>query len=106
MAYLTVGQIFGHGYRGIEIGPRCVAKQNGKLVKILGNSRDLMSENTSTRWLDIPSAARYLSASVKFIRCLIWNGEIQHIRAGKKFIVDVRELDSWAERQKVRYGRS
>jgi excisionase family DNA binding protein len=63
-----------------------------------------MTLNMTTRWLDIPAAAAYLSASIKFVRTLIWDGEIQHVRAGKKFIVDVRELDSWAERQKVRCG--
>jgi excisionase family DNA binding protein len=65
-----------------------------------------MVQNTPTRWLDIPSAAAYLSASVKFVRTLIWDGEIQHVRAGKKFIVDARELDAWCERQKTRCGNS
>ena len=64
-----------------------------------------MTENATTRWLDIPKAAAYLSASVKFVRTLIWDGKIQHVRAGKKFIVDVRELDAWAEREKVRCGQ-
>ena len=63
-----------------------------------------MIENRQIRWLDIPAAAAYLSASVKFVRTLIWDGEISHVKAGKRFIVDVRELDAWAERQKVRCG--
>jgi excisionase family DNA binding protein len=63
-----------------------------------------MDTNTQQRWLDIPGAAQHLSVAVKFIRNLIWAGEIAHVRAGKRFIVDARELDAWAERQKVRCG--
>ena len=67
---------------------------------------DLMNENATTRWLDIPAAAAHMHVAVKFVRNLIWDGEISHVRAGRRFIVDVRELDGWAERNKQRFGRT
>jgi excisionase family DNA binding protein len=47
------------------------------------------------RALTIPGAARYLSCSIKFVRSLIWKHELKYVQAGRRFIIDRRELDRW-----------
>ena len=60
------------------------------------------------RLLDITDAARYLSMSDKAIRELIANDElcsIQKVPARSPYLIDIRDLDRWIERNKVRAGR-
>jgi excisionase family DNA binding protein len=52
------------------------------------------------RTLTISEAARNLSASVKFVRTLIWRREIPYLKAGKRFVIDRADLDAWIDRSK------
>jgi excisionase family DNA binding protein len=45
------------------------------------------------RWLTVPQAAEYLSCRVRTIRSLIWSGELRRARVGKRFLVDLSDLD-------------
>jgi excisionase family DNA binding protein len=45
------------------------------------------------RWLTIEQAASYVNARPRTIRELIWRGELQRAKVGKRFLVDVSELD-------------
>jgi excisionase family DNA binding protein len=59
------------------------------------------------RLLDITDAGRYLAMSDKAVRELIAQGElpyIQKIRGRSPFLIDVRDLDTWIARNKVRAG--
>ena len=60
------------------------------------------SNTDERRWMDVKTAAAHLGASVCFVRNLIWGGEIPFVRAGKRFVVDRADLDSWAVRKKER----
>ncbi len=53
------------------------------------------------RLLRIAEAARYLGATVWFIRGLIWARQVPYLRLGKRYVIDVRDLDTFIERQKA-----
>ena len=52
-------------------------------------------EPGSRRWFDLRTAAVYCAVSVKCVRAAIATGKLPRARLGKKFIVDVRDLDRW-----------
>jgi excisionase family DNA binding protein len=59
------------------------------------------------RLLDIDDAARYLSMSDKSIRELIVEGQlpyVQKIPGRSPYRLDVRDLDKWVEKSKIRTG--
>lgn len=60
-----------------------------------------MTNPTPTRWFTIPQAAAYAGVSVKFIRTLIWSRSLRYTKAGKRFIVDRQDIDTWLESNKV-----
>jgi excisionase family DNA binding protein len=49
------------------------------------------------RLLDLRAAGHYLSLSYWTVRDMIHRGEISHIRAGRRVLVDVRDLDEWID---------
>jgi len=59
---------------------------------------------TEQRLLTIPEAARYLGCTVWSVRDLIWKGDLPYTRFGKRFQVDIRDLDALIEREKRREG--
>ena len=52
------------------------------------------------RLLDYRSAGAYLSLSYWSLRELVLNGEIPHLKFGKKVLIDRRDLDDWIDRRK------
>ncbi len=54
------------------------------------------------RLYTIPEAATYLGRSTWSVRRLIWNGELPQVRAGGRVHVDVRDMDEFIEKNKVR----
>ena len=52
------------------------------------------------RLLTLPEAARYLGCTLWSVRELIWKGRVPYTRFGKRFQVDVRDLDELVEREK------
>jgi excisionase family DNA binding protein len=63
---------------------------------------NLQAVEPDQRWLDVKAAAAHVGATVSFIRTLIWDGAIPYVRAGKKFVIDRADLDSYMTRQKER----
>lgn len=63
------------------------------------------SNLSASRGLRIADAAKYLSVTVCFVRALIATGEIPFVIAGKRHIVDVKDLDAWLESQKQKVQR-
>ena len=47
------------------------------------------------RLLRIPQAAQYLGASVWSVRDLLRRKELIKIRLGRKFLIDIADLDAW-----------
>ena len=56
------------------------------------------------RLLTLPEAARYLGCTVWAVRELIWKGDLRYTRFGKRFQVDLRDLDLLIDREKRQEG--
>jgi excisionase family DNA binding protein len=55
--------------------------------------------NLEPRLLRIKDAARYLNATVWFVRSLVWSG-FPHLRLGRRILIDRSDLDAYVDRQK------
>ena len=55
---------------------------------------------STPRLLDYKSAGVYLSLSYWSLRELVLNGEIPHLKFGKKVLIDRIDLDDWIETHK------
>ena len=53
------------------------------------------------RLLTLPEAARYLGCTLWSVRDLIWKGQLPYTRFGKRFQVDVQDLDAMIDREKT-----
>jgi excisionase family DNA binding protein len=54
------------------------------------------------RLLRIPEAAAYIGATDWFVSELIRKNNIRYLILGKVYVLDVKELDLWIEREKLR----
>lgn len=54
------------------------------------------------RLLTLTEAAAFLSTTVWSVRSLIWDGRLPFVRLGRRFLVDVRDLDTLVENLKQR----
>jgi len=54
------------------------------------------------RLYSLPEAAVYLGRSTWSVRRLIWGGELPSVRAGRRVHVDVRDMEDFIEKNKVR----
>jgi len=54
----------------------------------------------SKRLYTIKEAAVYLGRPVWGIRSLIWDGKIRYIQDGRKYYLDVKDMDAYIESQK------
>jgi excisionase family DNA binding protein len=52
------------------------------------------------RLLSVKDAAVYLSTTVPFIRTLIYRQELPFLKAGKKYVIDLVDLDKWVDSHK------
>ena len=52
------------------------------------------------RLISVKDAAVYLSTTVPFIRTLIYRRELPFLKAGKKYVIDLIDLDKWVDRHK------
>jgi len=62
-----------------------------------------MVEHTNVlppRLLDYQSASHYLSLSYWSVRTLVTNGEVPHVRFGKRILIDREDLDIWIDQHK------
>lgn len=83
-----------------------IAEDLGKLVR-LACERVERGVEISPRLLDIYDASRYLGMSDKAIRELITDGSlnyIQKIPGRSPYLLDVKDLDAWILKNKIRAG--
>jgi len=52
------------------------------------------------RLLDYKTAGAYMCLSYWSLREMVLNGEIPHLKFGKKVLIDRRDLDDWIESRK------
>lgn len=62
----------------------------------------MQNHRPTKRLFSLPEAAIYLGRSTWSVRRLIWNGELPQVRAGGRVHVDVRDMDAFIDRNKVR----
>jgi excisionase family DNA binding protein len=55
----------------------------------------------SKRLFSLKDAATYLGRTVWGVRELVWNGRIPVIREGRKYYIDVKDLDAYVENNKT-----
>ena len=63
-----------------------------------------MSQETKVlkRLYSIPEAAIYLGRSKWSVRRLVWNGLLPKVEAGGRIHIDVRDMEAFIDRNKVR----
>jgi excisionase family DNA binding protein len=76
----------GHSRYGRTGGPKHAMSQTPRVTK---------------RLYSIEEAAQYLGRSEWGIRRLIWEGQLPHIRHGRRVHLDVGDMDMFIERNKV-----
>lgn len=70
--------------------------RNGKGSK--SSSTDRESDVLAPRLLDYQAASAYLSLSYWSVRTLVVNGEVPHVKFGKRVLLDRLALDEWVEK--------
>ena len=53
------------------------------------------------RLIDIKKAATYLGRTEIAVREMVWAGKIPHIRADRRVMLDIGDLDRWIESNRV-----
>ena len=54
------------------------------------------------RLYSVAEAGDYLGRSVWSVRRLIWSGELPQVRVGRRVHLDIRDMDEFIERNKVK----
>lgn len=54
------------------------------------------------RLCSVAEAARYLAVSTWTVREMVWRGDLPHLRQGRRILLDLRDLDDWVDRAKMR----
>ena len=60
------------------------------------------SSKASKRLYSVVEAAHYLGRSAWSVRRLIWSGELPEVRAGRRVHLDIRDMDEFIEKNKVK----
>jgi excisionase family DNA binding protein len=67
------------------------------VVVVDGNNR--LIDAPEQRWLRVAQAASYFNMSVSSLWTLIRKGEIQHVKIGRRFLVDREEINAYLEKR-------
>jgi excisionase family DNA binding protein len=55
------------------------------------------------RLYSVKEAAPYLGRSVTALREMLWAGKLPYIKDGRRILLDIRDIDEWIEKSKVRF---
>jgi len=56
------------------------------------------------RLYSIPEAAFYLGRTVDALREMIWAGKILCVKDGRRVLIDIKDMDDFIERNKMRFN--
>ena len=59
-----------------------------------------MQSKVPKRLYTVPEAGQYLGRSSWSVRRLIWSGELPEVRAGRRIHLDVKDMDTFIDRNK------
>ena len=81
--------------------PARVLKRRNKV----GLAKKPVMPAVESRLLDVKAAAAYLSASIWFVRTLIWEKRVAYLKCGHKILFDRWDLDAFIDANKIAVGR-
>lgn len=55
------------------------------------------------RLYSIPEAAFYLGRTVDALREIIWAGRLPYVKDGRRVLIDIKDMDHFIERNKIRF---
>ena len=55
------------------------------------------------RLYSMPEAAYYLGRTIDGLREIIWAGKIPYVKDGRRVLIDIRDMDEFIERNKMRF---
>jgi excisionase family DNA binding protein len=58
---------------------------------------------TEKRLFNINEASVYLGRTVCALREMLWAGKIPYVRDGKRILLDIKDMDTWIEKNKTQY---
>lgn len=61
-----------------------------------------ISDPVRKRLFTLKEASVYLGRPVWGVRTLVWNGKLPVIQDGRKYFIDIYDLDAYIENQKMR----
>ena len=64
----------------------------------------MTKQSPPKRLLTVKNSADYLGRGLYGVRELIWSGQLPIVRDGRKIFLDVRDLDSYIEKNKTTYS--
>lgn len=64
----------------------------------------MTKQSPPKRLLTVKHSAQHLDCGVYSVRELIWKGELPIVRHGRKIFLDIRDLDSYIEKNKATYS--
>ncbi len=56
------------------------------------------------RLYSVKEAAQYLGRSEGALREMLWAGKLPYIKEGRRPLLDIKDMDAWAERNKTQFG--
>jgi excisionase family DNA binding protein len=89
-----------NGYSMVTVAENGQEKQN--LVGVQGICNQPPSPSRK-RLYTIKESGEYLGRSPWGVRELIWAGKLPYVRDGRAFFIDIKDLDSYVERNKNTY---
>ena len=64
-------------------------------------SQNLESHLGAKRLLSVRETARYIGRTEVAVREMTWNGKLPYIRADRRIMFDIRDLDRWIEQNRI-----
>lgn len=66
-------------------------------MKINDNGSDIINK----RLYSVKEASLYLGRSETALREMLWAGKIPYLKDGRRIQLDIKDMDSWIEKNKV-----
>ncbi|MFH1287149.1 MAG: helix-turn-helix domain-containing protein [bacterium] len=65
---------------------------------------NLMAQKINKRLYSIKEASVYLGRTIWAVREMIWAGKIPYVKDGRRILLDIRDMETWIEKNKSRYS--
>jgi len=72
------------------------------------NTSEAMNTETQTKGLNkrlysIKEASTYLGRSIWAVREMLWAGKLPYVRDGKRILLDIRDMETWIDKNKTQF---